>query len=265
MSDAYVETTVLTDILLKPRTRKQERATAALQRYRNTLLPVYSIKEWKAGPLDYFAYLHDKLVFTKSFARTLQAISALARGSYRQSTSLEALAAAAITVEARPQRYAGLGNRDDEMADSYRLALASLIIRSWQRRRQITTRVVDDLACYIEVAPHVGQDGYFDLKPQKCDGDQECCLGPVLKSQPQLLENLRAAVPDSGRKEDEKRRQALKRLIKHPKEKVDRDTCRALGDAIFAFFCPKSAVVLTTNLRDHEPLAEAIGKTAEQP
>jgi hypothetical protein len=46
---------------------------------------------------------------------------------------------------------------------------------------------------------------------------------------------------------------------------VTRETCRDLGDAIFAFFCPSNAVVLTTNLGDHEPLANAIGKKAEKP
>jgi len=46
---------------------------------------------------------------------------------------------------------------------------------------------------------------------------------------------------------------------------VTRETCRDLGDAVFAFFCTNNAVVLTTNLRDHEPLAKAIGKKAEKP
>jgi hypothetical protein len=266
MSDAYIETTVLTDILLKPESPKHQRATAALKRYENTLLPVYSIKEWKAGPLDTFAYLHDKLVFTKSFSQTLNAVSALGGMTYLKSTAMEALAAAATTLKAAPQKYSGLGGRDDEMADSYRLALASLIIRSWRKRRKIATRVVDELSCYVEAAPRVGQDGYFDLTPKECDGDQECSLGVQLKSQPKLLEALRNAIPeDSGRREDQKRRQALKQLIKHPKQIVDRETCRDLGDAIFAFFCPKTAVILTTNLRDHGPLAQAIGKKAEKP
>src|SRR5579871_2392092 len=94
MSDAFVETTVLTDLLLKPGTAKNARATAALRRYSKTLLPVYSIKEWKAGPLDYFAYLHDKLFVTGSLRKTFAAIAALPSG-YRKSTSMEALAAAA--------------------------------------------------------------------------------------------------------------------------------------------------------------------------
>lgn len=266
MTDAYVETTVLTDILLKPKTPKQTRARIALARYENTLLPVYSIKEWKAGPLDYFAYLHDKLVVTQSLEATFQALSVLAGGSYRQRSTIEALKAAATVSKRHQKAYVGLGTNDQEMADCYRLALVSLIIRSWRRRRKITTHVVDDLPCYIESAPRVGRDGLLDLKPQQCERDQECCLGPRLKLQPDLLDALRNAIPEnSGRREDQKRRKALKQLIKHPKDMVDRELCRDLGDAIFAFFCPSSAVVLTTNLRDHEPLARAVGKKAEKP
>jgi hypothetical protein len=266
MSDAYVETTVLTDVLLKPGSPKQQRAKAALARYEHTLLPVYSIKEWKAGPLSYFAYLHNKLVFTRSLAGTLQAVAALPRQGYRRATSTEAIAAAGQVAKAQEKKYAGLGGTDRENADRYRLALVSIILRSWQKRRRTTSHVVDDLPCYFEVAPRVGSDGLFDLDPKLCDGEQECCLASALKSKPDLLEALHSAIPQgSGRREDQQRRQALKRLIKHPKDRVTREICRDLGDAIFAFFCPDDAVVLTTNLRDHGPLAEALGKKAEKP
>jgi len=266
MTNAYVETTVLTDVLLKPRTPKQQRAEAALARYAKTLLPVYSIKEWKAGPLRNFAYLHDKLSITGSLRDTLQAVSVLARGSHKQATSIEAMTAAATVSSAQGEARSAMRAGDREMADRYRLALASLIIRSWHRRRKVTSEVVDELPCYAEVEPFVGKDGLFELKPWDCERDQECCLGPRLKAEPKLLIALRDSIPEnSGRREDQRRRAALKRLIKHPKEIVDRETCRDLGDAIFAFFCPKGAVVLTTNLRDHRPLAESVGKVAEKP
>jgi len=38
----------------------------------------------------------------------------------------------------------------------------------------------------------------------------------------------------------------LKQLINTPKILLDRDQCRWLGDAVFAFFCPEDAVILTT-------------------
>ena len=108
MTDAYVETTILADVLLKPKTSKQERAQAALGRYERTMLPVYSIKEWKAGPLDYFAYFHDKLVETKSLQKTYRAVAALPRGN-RKDTATEAIAAAASARQSRS--FSGLGRR----------------------------------------------------------------------------------------------------------------------------------------------------------
>jgi hypothetical protein len=266
MSKAYVETTILTDLLLKPKSPKQHRAEEALKRYDETLLPVYSIKEWKAGPLDHFAYLHDKLVFTRSFADTLTAISALSSFSRRRLTADEAVAAAAQTIKRRPNQFTVLGNNDSAQADSYRLALVSIILRSWKKRRQVTSSVVDELPCYVEAAPRIGNDGFFDLTPKLCEREDECSLASALKAEPEKLKALRRAIPEgSNRTEDIKRRQALKRLIKRPEEPLTRDFCRDLGDAVFAFFCPKDAVVLTTNISDHEPLAEAVGKRAEKP
>ena len=265
MSDAYLETTILTDLLLKPKTRKQARAKLALRRYDSTILPVYAIKEWKAGPLDHYAWVHDKLRITKSLAATLRAISELPN-YYRKPTATDAIAAAGTVQEAKQTKWQGLGDTEEARADSYRLALAKLIIGSWRKRRKLTTRVIQDLDCYIEAEPEISKDGLLDLKPTRCEPDRECSLAAQLKADRKTLESLRGAIPeDSGRREDQNRRKALKQLIKHPNIVLDQETCRSLGDAIFAFFCPARAVILTTNLRDHAPLAEAIGKKAESP
>jgi hypothetical protein len=140
MNDAYVETTVLTDLLLKPRTAKHDRAKAALSRYAKSLLPVYSIKEWKAGPLKYFAYLHDKLTLTRSLERTFAAIAALPRAGYLRATSIEAFTSAATMSKDLAQEEILLTDGEELdrlMADRYRLALADLIIRSWRKRRKL--------------------------------------------------------------------------------------------------------------------------------
>jgi hypothetical protein len=266
MTDAYVETTVLTDLLLKPNSKKQQRAKAALSRYGKTLLPVYAIKEMKAGPLDRFAYVHDKLVQTQSLVDTIQWISELPNQNYLKPTATEALAAAGQIAKTGTAKFTVLGDNDKDRADSFRYSLASLIMRSWKKRRKITTDVVDDLPCYLESAPRLRKDGFLDLSPQDCAEDEECSLAPALKAEPELLQALLDAIPsNSTRTEDQRRRQALRKIIKHPREVVTRDICRDLGDAIFAFFCPVKAVILTTNLRDHEPLAKAIGKSAEKP
>src|SRR5437016_715638 len=265
MSKAYVETTILTNVLLKPGSTKEAAAKLALGRYDETLLPVYSIKEWKAGPLDHYSYFHDKLVQTRSLAHTFAAINSLnpIKEGRRKSTSWEALEAAAHLDSVKTQK-ALEGPGDEELADRYRLALSSLIIRSWQKRRKVTTNTIQDLECYTEAEPKIDKkSGFFDLTPKECSGDRHCCLWDELKldANRDLLRALRDAIPEtSTRYEDRHRRKVLKQLINTPKIPLDRNECRWLGDAVFAFFCPQDAVILTTNVSDHQPLAKAIGK-----
>jgi hypothetical protein len=270
MSKAYVETTVLTNALLKPASKKEAEAKSALSRYNETLLPVYSIKELKAGPLDHYSYVHDKLVQTKSLAHTLAAVNSLnpVTKARRKSTSVEALAAAAQLDSHHASTLRSGSPADEEMADRYRLALASLIILSWQKRRKVTTKTIQDLECYTEAQPKIGKDGLFDLTPKECAHDRFCCLWDELKlkTNQNLLIALRDAIPEtSPRYEDKNRRKVLKHLINTPKLPLNREQCRWLGDAVFAFFCPGDAVILTTNIGDHQPLAKAIGKRAEKP
>ena len=59
--------------------------------------------------------------------------------------------------------------------------------------------------------------------------------------------------------------QVLSDLIRNPKRPMTQQMCRDLGDAFFALFAPDNAVILTTNRKDHEPLAHALGKKVESP
>ena len=269
MSKAYLETAILTNILLKHGSALQASAKSALKRYDRTLLPVYAIKEWKAGPLEYYAYVHNKLLLTKSLAATIDAINAIPRMQYRMRTSLEALATAIRIdsgAEATTTGSSVSKMRDRELATRYRLVLATLIKLSWRRRRRVADETVQDLACYVESEPYFDKHGLLNLDPKQCERDSECCLAAALKARPDLLTRLRNSIPEeSSRVEDRERRKVLKELIKRPAGRLDRDQCRRLGDAVFAFFCPTDAVILTTNIRDHVPLAASIGKKAEAP
>ena len=81
--------------------------------------------------------------------------------------------------------------------------------------------------------------------------DRQCCLSDELKLglNKKLLNAMRDAIPrTSVRYEDRNRRKVLKQLIDTPKIPLEREQCRWLGDAVFAFFCPPDAEILTTNL-----------------
>jgi hypothetical protein len=105
---AFVDTTVLTDVLLnvgEPR----DSARAALARFAETLLPVYAIKEFEAGPLANYCWIHNVLVNEQSMSRALRRVHAVSRTlqRYLTSTAIEAMAVAT---------HAALGDMDPATA-----------------------------------------------------------------------------------------------------------------------------------------------------
>lgn len=266
---AFVETTIIANALLKPGNRIGKAALAALKNFDETLLPVYAIKEWKAGILKNYAYFHEKLVQTKSLSRTIQIIARLPEPyqRYRKGSSLEALAEAVQLGARRGSSKSSASAVDDkELADRYRLAIAGLMTRSWNKRRTITTETVQELDCYTETAPVLSADGVFNLNPLSCEPETECSLAAELRSRPELLKKMADAIPASSvRTEDVRRRQVLRDLARSKHFELTAERCRWLGDAVFAFFAPSDCVILTTNIKDHAPLAAALGKIAETP
>jgi hypothetical protein len=104
---AFVETSVLTDALLKPGVRSSA-AISAINGFDESLLPVYAIKEFKAGPLRKFCWFHAKLSTTKSFSRSVEQLRRMASTPQRYftSTALEALELLRETIAAQPQKNA---------------------------------------------------------------------------------------------------------------------------------------------------------------
>jgi hypothetical protein len=271
MSSAFVDTTVLTDALLKPGP-KSDAARAALESFNHTFLPVYAIKEFKAGPLGYFRWLYNKCVIFKSFEAVINALHGISRTPrrYLTSTAIEGLQLFAsemksITPGRLVEKYGSDAEMDFVLSDRLRWSVRAQIDLAWEERRALTSEVVDELTCYTETPPYVDEKGLIVLKPTSCEPDGECALAQRLKAEPEALKKLHAAVPKSGRAEDVKRAQVLKDLYRIHKQPLTAEKCRSLGDAVFSFFCPRGAVILTTNVRDHKPLAESLGKTAVSP
>jgi predicted nucleic acid-binding protein len=157
---AFVDTSVLTDALLKPG-EPRKRANAALARFTATLLPVYAIKEFQAGPFASYCWMHNVLVNEQSLSRAMQRVQAVSRTPqrYLTSTAMEAMAIAtstalgamdAVTAQAK---YGPQTTFDVVGAAEVRLNLRSLILRAWRKRRRVTTAVVNPLSCYNEADP----------------------------------------------------------------------------------------------------------------
>jgi len=273
MAKAFVDTTVLTNILLKSSDVSGKDAKALVARYRESELPVYAIKEFKSGPLRNFAWMHNKLAGTKSF---FQAIAALQKMSltprrYTTATALEALREATRKLM-KPQtaadlaaQYGDSGSLDLFLCDQFQNALKASIYRAWNRRRQITTAVVGPLNCYQE-APPVEERGQIELNPVKCHPSSECCLADQLRRMISDINKLRDTLGEQPTKrENEKRAQALRSIARTPKRKFTEEMCRNLGDAYFVLFAPEGATILTTNSKDIGPLASVLNKSTEVP
>lgn len=270
MNKALVDTTVLTDILLNSGEAKAS-ALKALNCYSETFLPVYAIKEFKAGPLKNFAWMHNKLVITRSYEKSIDALQRMSRTPrrYTTSTALQALREASGSIGKQTpidliKKYGETASIDKILCDEFRLALKFAILSAWKKRRKIATDVTNPLPCYREVAPYEKR-GLIELEPKRCISKNECSMSKPLKSRPEELRKMRDAIIDSDKTENKRRAKILRQLYRKPSAPLQDKECRNLGDAIFVFLAPPDAVILTTNIRDHRPLAEAIGKIAISP
>ena len=120
-----------------------------------------------------------------------------------------------------------------------------------------------ELPCYLETEPSFEGSGPLDLAPTSCEKGRECCIAKAHDGSDDVRKLERAVPSDSNRAEDRRRRAALK-LVRLGRSVSDSE-CRSLGDAVFALQCPPDAAILTTNARDHGPLAAALGKKVMTP
>ena len=271
MNKAYLDTTIVTDALLKSGAPKQA-ARRALQRYEVTELPVYAIKEFKAGPLKNFAWMHNKLATLGSFQRALDALHRMSRTPkrYTTSTAIEALRDATSSIAKQTtgdlvKKYGNSANHDAVLCDEFRLAIKTAIIKAWKARRRLATRVVHELPCYTEV-DLLEERGLLVVERTRCDPNPECSLAVALKARPTDLRKLKGITETQPqRPELQRRSRTLRQLFRRPKMPMTEAMCRDLGDAYFAFFAPHDSTILTTNERDHEPLAAVLGKNIATP
>lgn len=273
-SKAFVDTTILADVLTKKGIERKE-AKAALAKYEETELPEYAIKEFKAGVLDYIKYLYNKLLETKSVGLTLIVLNKNVLQINRRATAVRVLGELLNEFETfKPsaelkKQYGDVAEDEVTMLDSIKIETKTLLYKAWLDRNSVTTRVVDNLPCYVQTGPYEKKDGTLSLQPNKCQTDK-CCLAEEMSKNRFDLTKLIVTIDSlpkalKEKKENIKRKALLREIGSRPGVKISDKDCRNLGDAIFALFCPSDADILTTNVKDHKPLAEKLGKTAVSP
>lgn len=262
---AFVDTTMLVESLLKTAERRKN-AKGKIRSYKKSLLPHYAIKEFKGGALRHYIWFHNKLSETGSFTRTIHAIQRNFMKPYLMGTALEALQAGTELLVGSELSHAHTkAQTDSAMADSLRLSTRRLIETGWRNRRKITSDMFDPLPCFAETAPTYNEHTrLIEDSRRSCDLDEKCCLAGAIRAVPGQLQALLLAMEGQASRESNRRRAALHLLKNTPKRDFDNTNCLALGDAYFALRCPPGYNILTTNVKDHRPLAEALGKQVDE-
>jgi hypothetical protein len=270
VNKAFVDSTILTDALLKVGDRKQN-ALNALKKYAITELPYYAIKEFRAGPLHGYVWFYNKLIITNSFTQSIAELHRLSLSGQKNLTSsaLEAFSnimflKGSIPLQKLVEKYGEKASEDEMLLAQTRLALKSLILNAWKRRKEITTVVVNELTCFSDIGP-LTLNKRLEIKPLGCKTD-DCCLAQEYRKNLNNLKTLKNVVESQEHKAENMRRvNALNKMIQSPKNKISDNMCRAFGDIYYAIFSPVDSIILTTNINDHQPLAEALNKKAETP
>lgn len=253
---AFVDTTILTDALLKTSTKGGKLAKAALSRYAETQLPAYALKEFRAGPFGNLIWLYNKLVQERDLGRVYNAINSIRMRGYMLATALQGLES--IFDSLRNTTLADLNTRYKQrvtfaemQADEYRLELRRRLYSMWRKRRTTTTHVVNELPCWPEHGP-TEKRGLLETGRRGCPAGVDCSLRKLLIANIDDLKKLRDVANQNKDSEEHRRRyQVLRNLIRKSKDPLSDEGCRRLGDAVFAFFAPPDADVLTTNTKDH--------------
>ncbi len=272
MTTAFLETTVLTDLLLK-KDGSEKNASALLGSFSVVVVPQFAWKEFKRGPLANFRWAHNKLADTMSYAESMAALQRMSRSPrrYLTSTAIQALHTAFVTTF-RGVPWSELGrtygkdvDADLLIADALRLKLKQLIFHSWSQRKSLFGGQTYILTCYPDREIKESKP-LLNIVPVDCPNGEECCLKAPLVARANDIAIVRTALAsDDGRQETVRRRQFLRQMERRPDLRMGNRQCQQFGDAYFVLFCPQGAVIITTNERDIKPMADALGISVANP
>jgi hypothetical protein len=236
-------------------------------------MPEYAIKEFKAGPLSAWIWCHNKFNETRSLADTIGAINSISATPRRNfsASARQAFEQATKTDQTSFAQVLDLGQQaepilDRALADRYRYYLRRRITQAWQRRRSIATEVSMPLLCFVEGDLETDSGGGLHFERYSCPRDSDCSVFKELSKRGDAVGRILEVLESQRDKpENQRRYQALRHIVRTPKRGFTDKKCRDLGDAVFAIMAPLNAIILTTNIKDHRPLASALGKVALEP
>ena len=140
------------------------------------------------------------------------------------------------------------------------------ITTAWERRRGVATHISMPLACFIEGELRQLNGGNLSFERHSCPRNSKCgVLAILIKKSEEIGRLMEVVKAQPSKHENDRRYQALRHIYRTPNRAFSDSLCRGLGDAVFALTAPNDCVILTTNIKDHAPLAAAVGKVAVEP
>lgn len=211
MVSAFIETTVLTNLLLK-KDGSELAAQSAIGKYADAVVHQFAWKEFKRGPLKNFVWAYNKLADTKSFLDTLAALQRMSLSPHRYitATAIQAFHTAFSemfspgSLASLQAQYGQKADLDQLHADAIRLELKRTIVTSWNKRHSLFGGPSEPLPCYPD-KDLVQKGSRIEIDPRDCGKGSDCCLRARLDGRRKDLAAAKDALPDDQRKETRER------------------------------------------------------------
>lgn len=275
MPNYFLDTTIVAELLLKPHGSIANAARVLLASPSNSALPHYAIKELAQGPMRAWILVHNALL-VGGLQHAFRRINSWRRRANLVGSALEAMEIASgeardFERELRRGMTAVQGltsvtgepvDEFDAVADRIRLFLQTRVLRAWQERRNVADACLHPLDCYPEVSVSVSPiDKSMSQDPAGCRRGARCAIhAKLLEDSDSLSKLVLACKSPEATPENRKRGAALHDIERRGSARITLNTCRAIGDAVFALQAPAGFSILTTNIKDHGLLAKALGK-----
>jgi hypothetical protein len=271
MSGSFLDTTIVVDLSDKKSGASAVAAEIYITANQPAGVPYYALRELLAGHVHTLCDAHNVI---KAAGNPAEALLALLNRSPAEGRKREGKISALASAMAQSFSQSPTGSRDELKAEILQ-SLAIRVNQIWRRAHKLNSvALVQPLGCFNQGSLTYGSAGELRGPGDSfnCLKSERCAAAEYLFDDKSALAKLIEALhPDNldaqsaGKNENQKRRKALKELSNRGPKVFNKGRCRALGDAYFAVMCPPGSDVLTTNIQDHLPLCNALGKRTLKP
>jgi hypothetical protein len=268
--DAFLETTAVVDIIFKDSGTKAA-LESLLKQYEVKYSSQYVRMEIKRGVLMHFVYLHNKAVECSKMSEVHASIARLTSSLLRNKLATVTKAIADFYAAFESVRLSSYPADQRPLEFQKHMLAAFLrvrIKRFWRAFERLADVILDGTECYkhnLPLSPPKFDGKVFDntlstcdkFKPGICRVKDFCAdNAAVLAEIHESLTNITA--PDS---ETQKRKSAIKDVLRVPGRDILRKACWRMGDAILILEAPAGSAIITSNCKHYDTMCENITRT----